>query len=230
MGADPARAGRDGERTGRALGAVGVNVDLAPVADVPHFADHFLGSRAFGSRAERVTAGATAFAAGLRDAGVAATAKHFPGLGHARSNTDYARVRVTSPRSELQADYAPFVALIRGGTPMVMISNAAYDALDPSGRPACMSRKIVEGELRGVAGFGGVTISDALASPAIIRIPNRYRKIANAGVDMLLFGTERSSATAYRRLVGAAHRHRLDADRNSGAAHRIEQLKSSLSE
>jgi beta-N-acetylhexosaminidase len=228
MGADPARAGREGSRTGRALSTVGVNVDLAPVADIPHFAGHFLGSRAFGRSAERVTTAAAAFAGGLRRAGVAATAKHFPGLGYARSNTDYGRVRITNREPALRADYRPFETLVRGATPLVMISNAAYRALDPSDRPACMSRRIVEGELRGVAGFEGVTISDALGSPAVTRVRNRYREIANAGVDMLLFGSERASRTAYRRLARAAHRHTLDPDRNGAAAERIRALKAAL--
>ena len=225
MGADPALARREGGRTGRALRALGVNVDLAPVADVPRLAPHFLGSRAFGRRVERVTAGATAFATGLAGAGIAATAKHFPGLGHAGSNTDLSRVRITSSRSALRADYGPFEALIQGGAPLVMVSNAAYDALDPSGLPACMSRPIVEGELRDVAGFGGVTISDALGSPAVTRVRGRYGAVANAGVDMLLFGTERASATAYHRLVSAGLHRILDPDRNSAAAERIQALK-----
>jgi beta-N-acetylhexosaminidase len=228
MGADPARARREGERTGRALRRLGVSADLAPVADVPHVAGHFLGSRAFGRSAARVTAGAAGFSAGLGAAGVAATAKHFPGLGYARANTDLNRVRIRAARAELRRDYAPFERLITDGVPLVMVSNAAYDALDPSGRPACMSRAIVERELRGAAGFGGVTISDALGSPAITRVRGRHLKVANAGVDMLLFASERASATAYRRLTVAARRRALDADRNAAAARRIRALKAAL--
>jgi beta-N-acetylhexosaminidase len=228
MGRDPALAEREGRRTGRALLAAGVNVDLAPVGDVPHFASHFLGSRAFGRDRTQVAAAAAAFARGLRGAGVAGTAKHFPGLGYARGNTDHERVRIGSPRPALRADYGPFEAMIDGGTPLVMVSNAAYEALDPRGLPACMSRPIVEGELRGFAGFTGVTISDALGTPAVTRVPSRYVRIANAGVDLLLFGTERASARAYRNLVSAAREGALDARRNAAAAARIRLLRAGL--
>jgi beta-N-acetylhexosaminidase len=228
MGRTPQLARREGRRTGRALRGVGVNVDLAPVGDVPHVPGHFLGSRAFGRRAGPVTAAAGAFARGLGSARVAGTAKHFPGLGYAGANTDFAQVRIRRSRAALRADYEPFKAIAEAGTPLVMISNAAYDALDPSGRPACMSRAIVEGELRGVVGFKGVTISDALGSPAVTRVADRYVKVANAGVDLLLFGTEGASAAAYRRLVRAARTGTLDAGRNAAAAKRIETLRIAL--
>ncbi len=228
MGRDPAVAGREGRNTGAMLLQLGINVDLAPVGDVPHLTPHFLGTRAFGRRAGRVAAAAAAFAEGLGGAGVAATAKHFPGLGYARANTDFARVRITRPLSALRADYAPFEAMIDRGTPVVMVSNAAYDALDPSGLPACMSRRIVERELREVAGFSGVTISDALGSPAVTRVGSRYLRVANAGIDMLLLGTERASAGAYRRLVSAARANLLDVRRNVAAAERIRALKAAM--
>jgi beta-N-acetylhexosaminidase len=228
MGRDPALAEREGRRTGRALRAKSVNVNLAPVADVPHFAGNFLGARAFSTHADTAAAAASAFARGLAAGGVGATAKHFPGLGYARANTDYARVRIAASAGALRADYAPFAAAIAAGTPLVMISNASYAALDPSGLPACMSRPVVEGELRGRLGFTGVTISDALGSPAVTRVRDRYVRIANAGVDLLLFGTERASARAYRRLVAAARRGSLDARRNAAAAARIRLLRSRL--
>jgi beta-N-acetylhexosaminidase len=228
MGRDSALAQREGRRTGRALGGMGLNVDLAPVGDVPHHDHHFLGSRAFGRDRAKVASAASAFAQGLRDAGVAGAAKHFPGLGYAGANTDLERVRIGSPRQSLRADYRPFQAMIDSGTPLVMISNAAYDALDPSGRPACMSPAIVEGELRNVAGFTRVTISDALGTPAVTRVPDRYVKVANAGVDLLLFGTERASRRAYRRLVSAARTGVLDARRNAAAAARIRLLRAGL--
>jgi beta-N-acetylhexosaminidase len=228
MGRNPELAGREGGRTGRALRGLGVNVDLAPVGDVPHSASHFLGSRAFGRRADGVAAAAGAFARGLGSAGVAGTAKHFPGLGYARANTDFSRVRIRAPRAAIRADYEPFEAMVQAGIPLVMLSNAAYDALDPRGRPACMSRPIVEGELRGVAGFTGVTISDALGSPAVARTPNAYIEVANSGVDLLLLGTERASEAAYRALLASARRGALDARRHAAAVGRIRALKGAL--
>jgi beta-N-acetylhexosaminidase len=228
MGRDPLLAEREGRRTGRALRRLGVDVDLAPVADVPHLRRHFLGSRAFGRRVGRVARATAAFARGLESAGVASTGKHFPGLGYARENTDVARVRIGASRAALRADYEPFQAMLEAGTPLMMVSNAAYRALDPSGRPACMSRAIVEGELRSAVGFEGVTVSDALGSPAVAVVADAYPKVANAGIDLLLFGTERASTSAYRRLVAAARSGALDPARNAAAVKRIEALKARL--
>lgn len=225
MGPSSAYAEREGQRTGRALRRLGVNVDLAPVADVPHLRSHFLGSRAFSHNSRRVAKAAAAFTRGLRAGGVAATAKHFPGLGWAKANTDLASVRIGVRSAVLRSDYVAFRAVRRAGAELVMLSNAAYPALDPSGLPAAMSRRIVEGELRGAVGFGGVTISDSLATPAIQSVGDRYVKVANAGTDILLFGSETGSRVGYARLRAAARSNTLDAAMTAAAAGRIRALK-----
>ena len=87
----------EGRATGRMLRSLGIDVDLAPVADVAHRGT-FLGSRAFGTTPAAVARRACAFAKGLLAAGVAAALKHFPGLGYARVNTDDAPATVDVPR------------------------------------------------------------------------------------------------------------------------------------
>jgi beta-N-acetylhexosaminidase len=99
---------RVGELTGRALRADGVNVDLAPVVDVPRWPRSFMLERAFGSDPARVAAVASAFVAGVQSAGVAATAKHFPGLGTAIANTDAHRVTIRASRADLLRRLEPF--------------------------------------------------------------------------------------------------------------------------
>jgi beta-N-acetylhexosaminidase len=229
MGKSASLAEREGGRTGRALRAVGVNVNLAPVGDVPHLRGHFLGSRAFARDVQTAAAASAAFAHGLETAGVAATAKHFPGLGFAGTNTDLARVRIGVSEARLRADYPPFAKMAADKVSLVMLSNAAYPALDPSGRPACMSRRIVTEELRGAVGFAGVTISDALSTPAVRAVPDPYVKVANAGTDMLLFSSETRSAAAFTRLVAAARSGALDRDQTIDSAARIRALKASRS-
>ena len=107
-----------------------------------------------------------AFTRGLADAHVAATAKHFPGIGRATSNTDTSLVEIRASRGALERDLAPFRAAIGAGVPMVMISNASYPALDS--KPAPWSPRI-QSLLRNELGFKGVTITDALDGAAATR-------------------------------------------------------------
>ncbi len=187
---------------GRALRATGVNVDLAPVADVPR-AGSFMAAaaRTFGTTPATVGAAVVAFVRGLADARVAATAKHFPGIGTATLNTD--QHAVTLPSSE--AALVPFRSAVAAGVPLVMISNATYPSLDS--KPAPWSPK-VQSLLRGRLGFRGVTISDALDAAAATRgrpLPSVAVLSAQAGVDLLLLvGSESSSTSVYDRLLAAA--------------------------
>jgi beta-N-acetylhexosaminidase len=201
---------RAGAATGRALRAVGVNCDLAPVADVSA-PGSFLGERAFSGEPERVATHAAAFAAGLADAGIVAAAKHFPGVGRARVSTDRAAVRIGAARTELERDLAPFRRLVAEAVPLVMLSNASYPALD--GKPATWSPAIANGLLRRDLGFSGVTITDSLDAAAAARGWTAARTAvlaAQAGVDLLLVtGSEETSRGVFTRLVQAASVGRL---------------------
>jgi beta-N-acetylhexosaminidase len=214
-----ASAGAQGAATGRALARAGVNTDLAPVADVDH--GSFLGSRSFGADRRRVARAACAFAAGLQAAGVNATLKHFPGLGRARSNTDLGAVTVAAPAAALRADLAPY----RRCAPqvrLVMVSNATYPALDPSG-PAVFSRRIVVDLLRRELGFAGVTVSDTLGAPGVESAGAAVRA-TRAGVDVLLYPGERAAARAYHRVLRAARAGRLSRAAIMASAARIDAL------
>jgi beta-N-acetylhexosaminidase len=198
-------ARRLGAATGRALRRLGIDTDLAPVADVDH--GSFLGARTFGSDPRAVARAACGFAAGLQAAGVNATLKHFPGLGRATRNTDERAVTVTASEAALRADLEPY----RRCAPrvrLVMLSNATYAALDPR-RPAVFSRRIGVDLLRGELGFTGVTVSDTLAAPGVSS-PATAVRATRAGVDMLLYPDEHVSALAYRNVLRAARAGRLD--------------------
>jgi beta-N-acetylhexosaminidase len=198
-----------GEATGRALRGVGVNVDLAPVADVPRVQGSFLVAqgRAFSSSPAIVASRTKAFAAGLATAGVFATAKHFPGLGGAVDNTDLTRVTITGSPPELRADLVPFRGLVDAGIPLVMISNARYPAY--GSWPAAWSPAI-DRLLRDELGFKGVTISDALAPLARswnVTVEIAAIRAAKAGVDLLLVsGAQRDGAGAFDALLSEARR------------------------
>jgi beta-N-acetylhexosaminidase len=178
-----------GVTTGRYLAGVGVNMDLAPVADVPTTRNAFIWqqNRAFSFNPTTVARFSTAFALGLQSAGVAATAKHFPGLGSATLDTDYGFVVLRPSAAQRAAALTPYRTLIPSGVDVVMVSIAAYPAYDPSRAPAALSSRIIGGVLRGQLHFRGVTITDALNGPTGHNEITAGVLAARAGADMLLF-------------------------------------------
>jgi beta-N-acetylhexosaminidase len=192
-----ARAARAaGRAAGRALDRAGVDVDLAPVVDSP---DGPLGSRHF-----RRASYAVAFARGLADAGIAACAKHFPGLGSTSISTD-SRVPV---RGVVRAkELAGFRAAARAGVPCVMMGHAIYRRFGP--RPASLEPKAY-GLLRS-QGFTGVTITDELGVLAWRAGPGAIaRQAVLAGADLVLFSSATSARQAIDALVPLARRGSLD--------------------
>lgn len=226
---------RQGERTGRMLSRVGVNVDLAPVLDVARPGGAIdQEDRSFGRRPRKVAACGTAFADGLESSDVAPTAKHFPGLGAATINTDEAVQRIELSKSKLRRfDEEPFARFARGGAEnrLVMISSAIYPAF--SDRPAAFTSALASHELRGRLGFEGVSITDALetASTDAFGGPTQAAKLAaRAGVDLLLFTDLDSAKDAtgeLRRLLRSG-----DASRNQfvGSVGRILALRAGLAD
>jgi len=226
MGGDPASALRQGAAAGRALRKVGINLDLAPVLDVPAVQASFLGSRAFGRTPEAVGRAGCAFAAGLRRGGVLTAAKHFPGLGYARANTDLVPVAIDTPAQRLRSGYRPYRECLRAGVVnVVMVSNAAYPRLGAR-VPAVLSRTVVRDELRGRVGFHGVVMSDSLSSPAVGHVPDATAKAARASVDILLYPTnEAASAAAFDALLSAVRSRTVRRQDVSESAQRIRALK-----
>jgi beta-N-acetylhexosaminidase len=170
------------------LVAWGVNVDLAPVADVARtgsFEDRQ--HRAFSADSSAVAADVAAFVAGLHDGGAAATLKHYPGLGSALTNTDAAAVSLTLSSEELRdVDERPFIDGIGAGAELVMMSSATYIAVD--GIPAVFSSVVVN-RLREGLGFDGVIVSDAMGTPALAAagsLSERTVRAARAGVDLFI--------------------------------------------
>lgn len=220
-----AEARAQGVAAGRLLRSVGINVDLAPVADVER-TPNFLGPRSFGSDPALVAARACAFAQGLDSAGVAYTLKHFPGLGRATGDTDLERVIIDVPAADLRADYAAYHACGSSPDALVMVSSAIYPTLAGMA-PAVMSPKIYAHELPLAVGQSGhLTISDALDTPALAGQTTPAVHAIAAGLDLALFpGNAAESATAYGQLLAAARRGTLPLGRVWAAAHAVEALK-----
>jgi beta-N-acetylhexosaminidase len=175
------------------LHGVGMNVNLAPVLDVYRQAGGFLDKsrRSYSTDPQVVGQLASAFITAQQEGGVAATAKHFPGLGSASTsqNTDAGPVILKTTASSLRSvDEPPYKAAIKVDVRLVMLSWAIYPALDGN-MPAGLSSKIVQGELRDRLGFKGVTITDSLSADALQSFGSpRHRALlaAEAGIDLLL--------------------------------------------
>ncbi len=191
-------AREQGRLTAVNLRDVGVNVDLAPVLDVARPGSELAAQeRSWGQGPARVAATAVPFAVAMQDAGVAAAAKHFPGIGAVRGNTDVdlELVQLSVPTLR-RVDEQPFREYARAGGAMIMVGAAVYSRL--SSGPAFFSRAIVSGELRGRIGFEGVVITDALDTASALSHASPVGAglaAARAGADLLLY-TEPEPARA----------------------------------
>ncbi|MEE1768945.1 glycoside hydrolase family 3 N-terminal domain-containing protein [Streptomyces sp. JV185] len=190
---DPeAQAEFTGSGAGMNLTGVGMNVNLAPVLDVYRtggdFTDQY--ERSYSKDQETVGTCGSSFITAQQDAGVAATAKHFPGLGpaSANQNTGLGPVTLTTSASTLRSiDEVPYRAAISAATKLVMLSWAVYRALDAD-RPAGLSPTVV-GELRNRLGFSGVTVTDALEAGALRAYGSTAERAvlaAAVGMDLIL--------------------------------------------
>jgi beta-N-acetylhexosaminidase len=222
---------QQGRRTAANLRDLGVNVDLAPVLDVARPGGTIAATeRGFGSNAEQVAATAIPFAAALQRGGVAATGKHFPGLGAAAENTDFAVQRVgLSKRALRRVDEAPYLAFAGIGGDVVMLSTAIYPAL--SADPAAFARPIATDELRTRLGFEGVAMTDALDSVAVRAFGGPAKAgvaAARAGSDLLLFTDLAPAERAWRSLVSKLRAGSLDREAFETSAQRVLDLRRGL--
>jgi beta-N-acetylhexosaminidase len=169
------------ERWGSQLSAAGVNLDLAPVADtVPQrlgTANAPIGyyDREYGHHPKVVARHVTAVIDGLRSAGVQATAKHFPGLGRVRRNTDTSAGVTDSTTTRHDPYLLPFQRAVGDHVPVVMVSFATYTRIDP-GHLAAFSPVVMD-MLRHDLGFSGVVISDSLTAVAVESVPAGARAV-----------------------------------------------------
>jgi beta-N-acetylhexosaminidase len=219
----------EGAATGSLLVASHVNVDLAPVADVvsPGGFEARQG-RGFPGGPDRVAALATAFAGGLQRRHVAATAKHFPGIGSLALDTDHTLGQLQLSPAAMQDQLVPFKRLIDHGVDLVMLANAVCPVWDAA-RPAVFSRNVAEGLLRHQLGFSGVVITDDLEAQSLQGdLGERAVQAVEAGADVVLFGSAAGGRAAYRALLAAAQAGRLSGPRLLESYRRLRGLKASL--
>ena len=225
-----------GRAIGVELAAVGITMDLGPIADVNSNADNpVIGTRSFGSSAAEAAAHVSEWTLGLQSAGVAACAKHFPGHGDTAVDSHLALPVLDADLSTLaMRELVPFVAAIEAGTAAVMTSHVVVPALDPE-LPATLSAPVL-GLLRERLGFRGVIVSDALdmaGASASRGIPEAAVLSVAAGAELLCIGAGNSVEqvrSIQAALVEAVRAGRLSEERLTAAASAASRLGDSSAE
>ena len=224
---------------GKELADVGVNMNLAPVADLVDIArpasNEPIGrwGREYGHDAATVSSQAGAFAEGMQASKVIPTYKHFPGLGRVKDNTDTSAgvVDSTTTRSADTAVSVIFGAAIAAGAPVIMVSSATYSLIDPSA-PAVFSSTIVTDMLRTQMGFSGVVITDDVSAAVQVQdvsAGDRAVRAIRAGCDLVLASADPTvAADMVKALIATARSDPAFAARVDESATRVLNLKKSL--
>lgn len=221
---------------GRELRAAGVNVNLAPVADVLSpvlgTANAAIGrhDRAFGTDPQVVSDHVLAFVRGMRDAGVVSTAKHFPGLGEVRGNTDFSAGVVDRHTTATDPDLLPFASASETGTPWLMVSSAVYTKIDAD-RAATFSPAVITTLLREKIGFRGLVVSDDLGRAeqvAAVTPGQRAVRFLAAGGDIVVTADPATLGPMIDAVLAAATNDPGFAARVIDAQRRILEAKSHL--
>lgn len=221
------------EQWGSQLKEAGVNVDLAPVADVVPSSlksqNAPIGQldREYGDTPEEAGQGVQAFVQGMRNAGIATSVKHFPGLGRVRGNTDFSSGVVDNVTVRGDADLQPFADGIKAGTSMVMISTVTYTKIDPKNR-AVFSPTVIQGMVRGDLGWRGVVITDdvgAAAEVAAVPAGDRATRFVAAGGDIVINAKAGLTAAMVAALVAKAEQDKFFAAQLTSSVRRVLTLK-----
>jgi beta-N-acetylhexosaminidase len=221
------------EQWGSQLKQAGVNVDLAPVADVVPSSlksqNAPIGQldREYGDTPEEAGQGVQAFVRGMRNAGMATSVKHFPGLGRVRGNTDFSSGVVDTVTARGDADLQPFADGIKAGTSMVMISTVTYTRIDPKNR-AVFSPTVIQGMVRGDLGWRGVVITDdvgAAAEVAAVPAGDRATRFVAAGGDIVINAKAGLTAEMVGALVAKAQQDKSFAAQLTSSVRRVLTLK-----
>ena len=183
--------------------AVGIDLSFAPVVDLDYGASTVIGDRAFHRNPAIVADLAIAFMHGMRDAGMMATAKHFPGHGAVVADSHVALPVDRRAYADLSDDLIPYRRLIDNALPSIMMAHVVYEQVDAL--PASFSARWIQQELRGRLGFSGAVFSDDLTmegASVVGDMPARVRKALAAGCDMTPICNNRPAVLATLTALG----------------------------
>ncbi len=215
------------------LRAIGIHMNLAPVADLETNPDNpVIFRRSYGSDPYTVAPILSATVQGMQDEGVMATLKHFPGHGDTNEDSHITLPVLPYELSALeQLELIPFRAGVDAGAEVVMVGHLALPAVDPTNRPASLSPVVITNLLRNDIGFGGIVMTDALDMDAIdtnYSLPNAAVMAVDAGVDFITPGPHagmRSIENAIGAIIEAVEEGEISESRIDASVRRILSAK-----
>ncbi len=188
---EPVLAYKAALAVGRQAHALGANLIHSPVLDVnTNTLNPEIGPRSYSNNPDEVAEYALASLRGFNEGGIACTAKHYPGRGASSSDAHYGLPEIALSKEELYRNHIePFRKLIDGGVQAVMAAFTAYPSLDPSGKPAAVSDRIMKSLLREELGFEGIVTTDNIEMGGLLEkygMSEAAIMSLNAGCDMIL--------------------------------------------
>jgi beta-N-acetylhexosaminidase len=228
---EPLYAYEFGRITAMEARAIGVQWTNSPVADVNNNADNpIINTRSFGEDPAAVAAMVEAYVLGTQEGGLIATLKHFPGHGDTRQDTHMGLPSLPFDAARLDSvELVPFQAGIAAGAKAVMTAHIALPKIDPSGRPATLSKPVITGILRKKLGFQGIVVTDGMRMQGITEkfsAADAAVDVIEAGGDLILGSADIDSA--YNAILRAVRDGRISESRIDTSVRRVLSAKEAV--
>lgn len=225
---DTGKAYEIGKTLGKELSELGFNVDFAPVADVVANNENTeIGDRSFGSDATLVSDMVSSVVKGLRETGVSAALKHFPGHGSTTADSHKGTSVSTRTLDELRTiDFLPFKAGIDAGADFVMVSHMTLTEISDNDLPSSVSKQVITDMLKGELGYKGIVITDSFSMGAITENYTQGEAAVmavEAGADMILMPSDIKKA--HGAIVKAVNSGKITKERIDESVRKILTIK-----
>lgn len=208
------------EEKAKLLLSLGLNMNLAPVADVSTNVNDFIHIRTFGKDAKETSTFISNMVGYAKDSGISSCLKHFPGYGNNVDTHTGSAYDKRSYETFTNSDYLPFISGIKAGVPSIMVSHNVMESVD-STYPASLSKKVITGELRDKLNFSGIVITDDLAMDAVksyVTEGSAAVLAINAGNDMIITS---DFETMYKEVLNAVNSGIIEQETINNAVRRI---------
>lgn len=208
------------EEKAKLLLSLGLNMNLAPVADVSTNVNDFIHIRTFGKDAKETRTFISNMVGYAKDSGISSCLKHFPGYGNNVDTHTGSAYDKRSYETFTNSDYLPFISGIKAGVPSIMVSHNVMESVD-STYPASLSKKVITGELRDKLNFSGIVITDDLAMDAVksyVTEGSAAVLAINAGNDMIITS---DFETMYKEVLKAVNSGIIEQETINNAVRRI---------
>ena len=208
------------EEKAKLLLSLGLNMNLAPVADVSTNANDFIHIRTFGKDAKETSTFISNMVGYAKDSGISSCLKHFPGYGNNVDTHTGSAYDKRSYETFTNSDYLPFISGIKAGVPSIMVSHNVMESVDNT-YPASLSKKVITGELRDKLNFSGIVITDDLAMDAVksyVTEGSAAVLAINAGNDMIITS---DFETMYKEVLKAVNSGIIEQETINNAVRRI---------